>query len=112
MAGVPDTVVSGDGTEPRSGDDFTSKVLRYGFGVSVDLNPESNIYVAPVVELVGWKPIGGFATGTADGTAAADDLHRGQGRGACEGRGGEAAEPQELTTRDSEVVDSLHGEGS
>ena len=68
-AGIPDPVnAPGGGTEPKNSDRFWSNVLRYGFGISYDANPDSNFQVAPVLELVGWTFSGGFATGATDGT--------------------------------------------
>lgn len=49
---------SGTGFEKN----FDSDVLRYGLGVSYDLNPGAKIKVTPVVEVVGWHIFDGLAT--------------------------------------------------
>jgi len=64
-AGVPE-LTGGE----LGGGDFSSTVYRYGFGGSFDINPQSKVVVAPVVEFVGWTLDGGYATTTIDGTAA------------------------------------------
>lgn len=58
------------GVPVSSGDDFSGRVLTYGFGPSVDVYRSGTFRFAPVVELVGWRVLGGFQTttpGAADG---------------------------------------------
>ena len=61
------------------GGDFSSTVIRYGVGGSYDVNPDSSVVVAPVVEMVAWPLNGGYATTTEDGTAAVADMQRAGG---------------------------------
>jgi hypothetical protein len=59
---------------PRTVDDkFAGRVLSYGIGPSVDLYSTENLSFGPVVELVGWRVLGGYQTNggnpsEADGT--------------------------------------------
>ena len=70
-AGVPELT---GGT--LGGGNFSSTVVRYGFGGSYDINPDSRVVFAPVVELVAWSVAGGYATTTEDGTAATVGVER------------------------------------
>jgi hypothetical protein len=49
-------------------DDFAGDVLRWGLGLGYDVVSGSTVQFAPVVEVVGWRVLGGFVTGTTDGT--------------------------------------------
>ena len=51
-------------------DKFRASVVRYGFGASYELTPESDFQFTPVVEPVGWTVTGGYGTGSIDGTVA------------------------------------------
>jgi hypothetical protein len=55
-----------------SGDEkFSGNVLYYGIGPSIDLIATDHVRFSPVVELVGWRVLGGFVTNgfaPADGT--------------------------------------------
>lgn len=64
-AGVPE--LSGG---ELAGGGFASTVVRYGVGVSYEVNQGAPVVVAPVIELVGWSVLDGYATTTVDGTAA------------------------------------------
>ena len=63
--------VGGSAGIPTSGPDgFAGSVLMYGAGAALDLTPDRNVSIVPVVELVGWRVLGGFETvtlGPADG---------------------------------------------
>ena len=41
---------------------FAGSVLSYGVGPSVEVYSSENLRFAPVVELVGWRVLGGFQT--------------------------------------------------
>ncbi len=81
LSGSPDpfTVVDGsrvlrvvpEGTEdPATDDDFAGEVVRFGVGAAYEFSLPSKISLAPVVELVGWRVLDGFAT---DPTGAPED---------------------------------------
>jgi hypothetical protein len=49
---------------PTAGEDkFSGSVLYYGIGPSVEIYRGDRVRFAPVVELVGWRVLGGFQTG-------------------------------------------------
>jgi len=50
------------GIPTASEDKFSGSVLYYGFGPSVDVYSNDTVRFAPVVELVGWRVMGGFQT--------------------------------------------------
>jgi hypothetical protein len=50
------------GVPVSSSEGFAGKVLFYGGGAGYDLVPASPFRVTPVVELVGWRVLGGFQT--------------------------------------------------
>jgi hypothetical protein len=52
-------------------DDFSGDVFFYGFGPSFDLVSTDRVRFTPVVELVGWRVLGGFQTDC----GAATDCH-------------------------------------
>lgn len=52
------------GVPASSADDFSGRVLTYGVGPSVDVYRSGTFRFAPVVELVGWRVLGGFQTTT------------------------------------------------
>ena len=49
-------------------EDFACNVLRWGVGLGVDLVATPQFSFAPVVEVVGWRLFGGYASVTPDGT--------------------------------------------
>lgn len=54
---------SGSPGVPTAGSEkFSGKVLFYGFGPSVTIYSSEAFQVTPVVELVGWRVLGGFQT--------------------------------------------------
>lgn len=59
------------GVPTASSDGFAGDVLSYGLGASYDLTPGRRVQVAPVLEMVGWKVLGGFET-RATGPSSAD----------------------------------------
>ncbi len=50
------------GVPTRGSDKFSGSVLYYGLGPSVDVYTSDTLRVTPVVELVGWRVLGGFQT--------------------------------------------------
>ncbi len=44
---------------PIDGTDFAGDVIRYGIGLSYDLNPAGSTRISPVAEFVGWSVLGG-----------------------------------------------------
>lgn len=60
---------SGQGTGLTG--DFAGNVLRYGVGLSYDLDSASAIKVSPVVELVGWRVLNGIMTDDVAGPQSA-----------------------------------------
>ncbi len=66
---VPDTSVLVNGTrsvlvadDPVDNDDFAGEVVRAGIGISREYSLAAGIKLAPVVEVVGWEVLDGFAT--------------------------------------------------
>jgi hypothetical protein len=56
--------VGGSAGIPTAGSDkFSGSVLYYGIGPSYDVYQSSTLRISPVVELVGWRVLGGFQTG-------------------------------------------------
>ena len=60
---------SGQGTGLTG--NFAGNVLRYGVGLSYDLASASEVKVSPVVELVGWRVLGGIMTDDVAGPQSA-----------------------------------------
>jgi hypothetical protein len=54
----------------QGGGGYASTVIRYGIGGSYDINPGYAVVVTPVVELVGWSAVNGYAIRSVDGTLA------------------------------------------
>jgi hypothetical protein len=46
---------------PINGTDFAGEILRYGLGLSCDVVKTCDFHVSPVVEVVGWTVLDGFA---------------------------------------------------
>ena len=69
--------LSGSAGVPTAGSDsFSGDVVFYGIGPSYEVYSSSAVRFAPVVELVGWRVLGGFQTqipGPAAGVAAPTD---------------------------------------
>ena len=49
---------SGQGTGFNKG--YAGKVLRYGIGLSYDLDSSSSVKISPIIELVGWRVFDGL----------------------------------------------------
>ncbi len=43
-------------------EDFAGDVIRYGVGLSYDLDSASSVKVSPIIELVGWRVLNGLMT--------------------------------------------------
>jgi hypothetical protein len=63
------------GVPTSSPDKFAGSVLYYGLGPSFDVYESDTVRFAPVIELVGWRVLGGFRTACGDEAcfAKADD---------------------------------------
>ena len=61
------------GVPTSSPDRFSGNVLIYGFGGSYDAVDTPRLRIAPVVEFVGWRVLGGFQT--TNGPLRADGTH-------------------------------------
>ena len=60
------------GIPTSSAEKFSGRVLYYGVGPSVDVYTSDTVRFAPVVELVGWRVLGGFQTLCAGQLCTAD----------------------------------------
>ncbi len=68
-ASPEEPVVGGGRGKPGDGH-WTDGVLRWGAGAGVDLVARPGFAFTPVVEVVGWRLLGGFESLTPDGTPA------------------------------------------
>ncbi len=67
--------ISGSAGVPTSSSEhFAGNVLIYGFGGSYEAIDKPRLRVVPVVELVGWRVLGGFQT-TSNGPESADGVN-------------------------------------
>lgn len=60
------------GIPTASSDKFSGSVLYYGIGPSYDIYQSRSVRITPVVELVGWRVLGGFQTGDPNVTSGPD----------------------------------------
>jgi hypothetical protein len=60
------------GLPVSSSEKFSGNVLYYGIGPSVDVYSSDRMRIAPVIELVGWRVLGGFQTGDPNATSGPD----------------------------------------
>jgi len=57
------------GLPTSSSDKFSGRIFSYGVGPSVEVYRSRQLRVAPVVELIGWHVLDGFATGLGDASS-------------------------------------------
>ena len=48
------------GVPPQFNEGYAGKVLRYGIGLSYDLDSSSSVKISPIIELVGWRVFDGL----------------------------------------------------
>jgi hypothetical protein len=65
--------IGGSAGLPTSGSEkFAGSILYYGIGPSFDVYSSQQLRLTPVVELVGWRVLGGFQTGNPTITSGPD----------------------------------------
>jgi len=67
---IPVDGASNENTGITSTENYYGNVLRYGIGLGYDMSPNAQVRFTPVVELVGWRLLGGIGIKAWDGTPA------------------------------------------
>jgi hypothetical protein len=76
---IPTGGASNENTPITSTEHYYGNVLRYGAGIGYDATPDAQVRFTPVVELVGWRVLGGISIWTPDGTPANADVTEADG---------------------------------